>query len=442
MDRDVAFGQRLPRVAVPPPGPRSRELAGRLARVESRNVTFAGQGFPVFWERAAGANVEDVDGNVYVDLTAAFGVSIAGHGHPCITAAIEEQTSRLVHGMGDAHPPATKVLLMERLAALAPWSETRCVLASAGSEAVEIALKTAQLATGRVGVLAFEGAYHGLTLGALSTTHRDHFRGPFAARLPGGVRFAPWATEATEVAGALDRIERMLGGDDAEPVAAVILEPVQGRAGVRIPAAGFVKDVARLTRSAGALLVFDEIFTGLGRTGRLFAMDWEGVTPDLFCLGKALGGGMPISACLGPASVMAAWPESTGEAIHTSTFLGHPVGCAAALAFLDVLEETELVDRSLRLGVGLRDELADRLERAPAVREVRGRGTMIGVELSLEGRSRPGGAPGIVKRLLGSGYLTLAAGAEGEVLQLTPPATLTDAQAVAALDAVAGALAS
>ncbi|HZD04272.1 MAG TPA: aminotransferase class III-fold pyridoxal phosphate-dependent enzyme, partial [Longimicrobiales bacterium] len=240
----IDFGDLLPSVTVTPPGPGSRDLAARLRGTESRNVTWLGEDFPIFWTEARGANVRDADGNVYLDLTGAFGVALAGHGHPRVVGAIREQAARLVHGMGDVHPPAVKVELLERLGLLAPWRDARTVLASTGSEAVEIALKTALLATDRPGILAFAGGYHGLTLGALAATARSHFRRAFQARIYPGVARAPfpWGPEAGEGERALEVVEECLrrGAPGGDPIGAVILEPVQGRAGVRIPPAGFL----------------------------------------------------------------------------------------------------------------------------------------------------------------------------------------------------------
>ena len=454
------FGSLLPSITCPPPGPRSLAFGERLRRVESRNVTFLSKRFPVFWEAAAGSNVRDVDGNVYVDFTGAFGVALAGHSHPRVRAAVEAQSARLTHGMGDVHPPRLKLELLERLAALAPWEDTRSVLASSGSEAVEIALKTAELATGRSGILAFEGSYHGLTLGSLAVTGREDFRAPFRGRLHDRVAFAPFPWDGgpagrpdgdrsgrrggpVSTEAVLDEVERILSGSGPfdDPVGAVIVEPIQGRAGVRVPPPGFLSRLAELARSAGALLVFDEIFTGLGRTGTLFALDHEGVVPDLLCLGKALGGGFPLSACLGPREVMDAWPESTGEALHTSTFLGHPASCAAALAFLDVLEQQDLVGRAAALGdrlIGaLRDGLVGELSGGIAegtaggtaggpsgVVEVRGRGLLIGIDTG-----RPGAGASIAAEALKRGLLVLPAGPDGEVVEVVPPAVLSEAQA-------------
>ena len=414
-------------------------FAERLRSVESRNVTYLSEDFPVFWEEARGANVRDVDGNVYVDFTGAFGVSLAGHRHPRIQQALVEQSERLIHGMGDVHPPALKLLLLERLSRLAPWEETRTVLGSSGSEAMEVALKTSELSTGRSGIIAFEGAYHGLTLGSLAVTARPDFRDPFRARLHQGVSFAPYPETEDEAEVALAEVQRLLsegirlgGGQRAEPpqpVGAVVVEPVQGRAGVHIPPPGFLGRLAELTHVAGSLLIFDEIFTGLGRTGVVFEHEREGVLPDLVCLGKALGGGLPLSACLGSREVMDAWPESGGEALHTSTFLGHPLSCATALAFLDLLEEEKLAARALDLGDRIVSRLNEALSTLTGVRQIRGRGLLIGIELcSEDGGPAPGGGARVAEAALRKGLLVLPAGGQGEVVEIAPPALSAEAQ--------------
>ncbi len=427
------FGSSIPSLVASPPGPQSRALAERLRSVESRNLTYFSEDFPVFWEEAKGANVRDVDGNVYLDFTGAFGVSFAGHAHPRIQRALVAQSERLVHGMGDVHPPAIKVELLERLAALAPWEETRTVLASTGSEAIEAALKTAQLHTGRSGIIAFEGSYHGLTLGSLAATHRADFKEPFRARVHQGVSFAPFPQTEEEAEAALEDVERLLsegaGGPLQQAVGAVVVEPIQGRAGVRLPAPGFLAALAERTRAAGVLLIFDEIFTGLGRTGVVFEQEREGVLPDLVCLGKAFGGGLPLSACLGSCEVMDAWPKSQGEAIHTSTFLGHPLSCATALAFLDVMETEGLVRRSLESGRRIVSRLGEALSGVGGVRPVRGRGLLIGIELGTEaGGPAAGGGARVAENALKKGLLVLPAGGQGEVVELAPPAVLSDAQ--------------
>lgn len=411
------------------------DLAARLKRVESRNVTFLGRRVP-FWTDALGVRVRDAAGNRYLDLTGAFGVAFAGHRHPRIMDRIAQQAQRLVHGMGDVHPPATKVTFLEALAAWMPWPDTRIILGLTGSDAVEAALKTAHLATGRAGIVAFEGGYHGLSLGALAATHRDHFRRPFVERLADHVRFLPFPTHAHEAEDVLERLTLALAGEP-DPVGAVILEPIQGRAGVRMPPVGFVRAAAERTRAAGALLIADEVFTGMGRTGETLACDGE-AAPDLVCLGKALGGGLPLSACCGPAEVMDAWPPSSGEAMHTSTFLGHPLACAAGLGFLETLEAEQLAGRAASLGEQAVGSLRAALAGCGSVKDVRGRGLMLGVELD----GPAGVAAQVAERCVDQGLIVLPAGADGRVVELTPPATIWTEELEEGVEALAAAVRS
>jgi 4-aminobutyrate aminotransferase-like enzyme len=439
----LAFGSRLPEILVRPPGPASKALADRLHAVESRNVTFRNDDWPIFWEEAAGANVRDADGNVYVDLCAGFGVALLGHSHPSVVAALTEQARRLVHGMGDVHPPRLRVELLERLRAVGPWPDARAVLASTGSEAVEIALKTAQLATGHAGVLAFEGGYHGLTMGSLATTARPMFRRPFARRLHKGVAFAPYPLAGPRGAGAaaaaLDFVRRALrdGSPNGDPIGALIVEPVQGRAGARLAPSGFLADLSALAREANALVIADEVLTGMGRCGAMLASSKLGLTPDLVCVGKALGAGLPLSACLGSAKVMDAWPVSDGEAVHTSTFLGHPLTCAAALAALDRYEPEAVLARVETLGARLRTGLSERLSGSPWVKEVRGLGLLLGIELNSE---TPAPAARVAVAALQEGVIVLPAGDEGQVVELTPSVALTDEQADHAVEVLVKAI--
>ncbi|UCG75910.1 MAG: aspartate aminotransferase family protein [Gemmatimonadota bacterium] len=415
-----------PHLDGPVPARRSKELAARLAAVESPNVTFISSRFPVFWKRALGSNVWDADDNRYVDLTAAFGVAAAGHRHPAVVEAVRAQTESLVHAMGDVHPPEVRVALLERLAGMGPPG-ARVVLGTSGSEAVEIALKTATLFTGRPGFLAFSGAYHGLTYGALSVTDRELFRAPFIAQLNPHVVRSPYpAGGAPDASVELGQVERILAGPGGERIAGVILEPALGRGGAVFPPAGFLSGLAAICRKHGVLLVADEIYTGFGRTGWRLACDTEGVVPDLLCLGKAMSGGMPISACVGSAEVMAAWPRSQGEAMHTSTFLGHPVSCAAALAAIGLIEELDLPSRARDEGERWLRELRAMAEAHPVARDVRGRGLMIGLQLhDPHGRVPPAQitARALVEAL-GEGWILLGGGVTGDVITLSPALTI------------------
>mgnify|MGYP000100213962 CR=1 FL=1 len=434
-----------------------------LADYESRNVTFAEPdgSWPIVWERARGCAVWDLDGRRYLDLTAAFGVAAAGHANPRVVRAGQEQLARLPHAMGDVHPHARKAELARELSRItferwgAPGARAnrsaktaarlggKTIFCNSGFEAVEAALKTALLATGKRGVIAFEGAYHGLGYGALNATHRDHFRAPFRSQLGEFGQFVPFPETAAE----LDRVAasiRLTAG--RAPVGAVLVEPVQARGGIRVPPPDFLPLLRRLCDEHGMLLILDEIYTGLGRTGRLFACEHSGVLPDLICLGKALTGGFPLSACVGRADLMdAAWPPATGEAIHTSTFLGHPVGCAMALAQIREILSRNLPERSAALGrfllAGLRKLASDpRLGRRLRP-QARGLGLMAGLELS-----RPDGEPAgaeamrIIKNLLRRGFILLPEGAHGQVISFTPPLTITRAQIRRTLAALRAAL--
>ena len=449
------IGTLLPEMRTAPPGPESRRLAAELARVESPNVTYLGDDFPVFWDEAKGANVRDVDGNVYVDLTAAFAVAGPGHAHPRIVAAVQAQAGRLLHGMGDVHPPAVKVDVLRALAHVAPGGLNRAVLASSGAEAVEAALKTAAIATGKPRVLAFHGGYHGLTYGALAASGREDFRAPFAAQLARIAAFAPYpyayrspfGREPEAVGDAVLRyVEHLLDtpGTASEGIGAILVEPVQGRGGDVVPPDGFLPGLRRICDERGLLLILDEIYTGFGRTGRWFACEHWGVAPDILVVGKGLTGGMPFAACIGTDAVMEAWPKSTGEAIHTSTFLGHPLGCAAALASIGALRDEGLVERSAELGARILARLREMTADHPRVGEVRGLGMMIGIELVRDRGTRepaPELAGRVVIDTLRRGLLTLGGGIHGSVLSLSPPFVITEAQVDAALAILGEALA-
>ncbi|HEX7050391.1 MAG TPA: aspartate aminotransferase family protein [Longimicrobiales bacterium] len=449
------WGEALPeRVTEEIPGPASRALARRLAAVESPNITRLEGEPPIFWTAARGANVRDADGNVYVDLTSGFAVTASGHANPRVAEAIARQAGTLAHGLGDVQPPEVKVRLLERLAALAPGDLGVSILASAGAEAVEAALKTAALYTGRPGVIAFSGGYHGLTYGALATTSRAAFREPFLHQLFGGVRFAPYprggrgaAEDAEAVAASLAAVRRLVAEaeDSDAPIGAIVVEPVQGRGGIVVPPDGFLAGLRALCDERGLVLVFDEIYVGFGRTGRWFASEHWGVVPDIMTVGKALTGALPLSAAIGTPAVMAAWPPSTGEAIHTSTFLGNPIACAAALAQLEEIETRDLVGRAARLGGWLRERLDTWPARYAAVGEVRGLGLLQGVALvdpAGSGRPATGLAARIAAAALDRGVLILAEGPDADVLAFVPPLVITERQLAHAVDIIEAELAA
>ncbi len=419
-------GNALPAVRSPIPAGAGQAWVERLAasecpaltsRRKRREEQTGSKHDPIVWVEAQGANVIDADGNRYVDLTSGFGAAFVGHRHPEVVAAVKRQADRLLHALGDLHPSDVKIELLERLCALAPWPKARAMLSLSGADAVTAALKTAVMATGKTGVVAFEGSYHGLTYGPLAVSgFAERFREPFQGQLQSGVHFATWPERDASVDATLQTLPR-----DWNSIGAVIVEPIQGRAGVRLPPFGFLEALKRSCEKNDALLIVDEIFTGVGRCGAWWRSVTDGVTPDVICVGKALGGGLPVSACIASEDVMRAWGASDGEAIHTGTFYGDPLGSAAALATINLIERERFADRAANRGNAFAATL--RAERLPRVSEVRHAGMMLGLQLA-----EPEQALTVTRMLLERGYLVLPAGMKADVLQLVPPVTVSDAQ--------------
>ena len=439
----------LPKLTGDVPGPRSIELAEQLRRYESRNVTFTAEDWPIFWERAEGANVWDADGNRFLDLTSAFGVAASGHTRPEIRDALTAQASKLMHVMGDVHPAAAKAELCERLSALTfeRWGAGtgKVILGNSGFEAVEAALKTSLLHSGKPGVLAFRGGYHGLGFGALAAVGIPFFREPFRAQLsdfaallpyPGCYRCPYGAREGFRLEGrdfpncSTACLEKLRAEIDTairqRDIGAILVEPIQGRGGCVVPPRDFLRLLRHVCDEHKILLIADEILTGFNRTGALFACEHSGVVPDIICLGKALTGGFPLSACVGRADIMDAWPASGGEALHTSTFLGNPLGCAMALASMRIHEEPAVARTVREKGAALKAALC--AIRSPYIGDVRGVGLMLGVELVEPGKSAPATelAISIVKRALRDGLILLADSPSGNVLSFTPAFCISD----------------
>lgn len=422
------------------PGERSRQLLKKLHRVEPAHVTYGDADFPVFIRKASGARVWDADGNRYLDLTAFFAVSGLGHGAPAVKRAAQAVLDSGWHAMGDVHPHALKAEAAEAVASVLPRSLSQVWFSCNGSDAVETALKTAFLATGKPGVLAFHGAYHGLGYGALQVTHRPFFREPFAAQGGAFADFVPFPMEGAVKRGDVDRqldwIRTRLRTKKLREVGAVIIEPIQGRAGVRPADPYFLKNLALIVRAEKALLIFDEIYSGFCRTGKWFAFEHYGVTPDLLCLGKGMSNGFPISACVSSPKVFGAWGPSRGEARHTSTFLGHPMGCAMTSATIAELKRGRYDRKAAETGAALRLELEALVSRHPDfLSGVRGRGLMLGLVLR-----QPGSGARLMKKLLKRGVILLPSGERSDVLSFSPPFTLQPAEIREAVHAVSEAL--
>lgn len=319
---------------------------------------------PVAIAEGKGVRVRDVEGREYVDLTAGWGVTCLGHAHPALAEAICAQAGRLLQTTNLFYT-LPQLDLAERLAALAPAGLTRSFVVSSGSEAVEGAVKLAHRASGRTGFVSARGGFHGRTLGALRLNGSEKHRAPYRALL----------AEPTVVPyGDLEAARAAVDGSTC----AVVVEPVQGEGGVRVPPEGYLRGLREICDAAGALLVVDEIQTGVGRTGRMFACEHEGVRPDVMTLGKGLGGGFPVAAFLTTEEVAA----TVRPGDHGGTYAGNPLACAAANAVLAEIEKEGLVERAAALGSRLRRRLEDFAAAQPErVAEVRGRGLLLGMEL-------------------------------------------------------------
>lgn len=351
--------------------------------------------------RGRGSLLWDVDGKEYIDCMAGFGASIVGHAHPKVVKAIIDQ-SQLLTACHSSLYNESRAGLIDRLLKVVPTSLDRIFLSNSGAEAVECALKVARRFTGKPGVVAMMRSFHGKTFGALSVTFNAKYRTPFQPLLE-KVEFVPF--------GRIDKVAAAIGPETG----AVIVEPVQGEGGVHVAPDGYLKELRDLTKDKKVLLILDEIQTGMARTGRMFAFEHWGVVPDLLCLGKALGSGLPISATLGSEEVMASL--KMGE--HSTTFGGNPLSCAAASATLETILEERLWERAALLGGVLREGLEGLKDQLSVVREVRGLGLMVGVEMRFD-------VLNIMNRLFERGVVILNAGVN--VLRFLPPAVITETQ--------------
>lgn len=355
-----------PHILVPPPGPLAREAAARDHRVTSTSNT---RPYPLVVRRASGCVVEDVDGNRFLDFTAGIAVCATGHCHPHVVRAIRRQSSQLLHMCGSDFYYASMIDLAEKLAAIVPGERTKRVLfTNSGTEAIEASMKLARHSTGRKWIIAFYGAFHGRSMGALSLT---------ASKVRQKERFGPLVPMVAHADyGDVDSIEKVLFKREVPPdeVAAVFVEPILGEGGYVVPPDDFLPRLRELCTKHGILLVADEIQSGMGRTGKMFAVEHWGVEPDIVCLAKGLASGMPLGAVVADADVMKWPPGSQG-----STFGGNPVSCAAALATIELLE-AGLVQNAERMGEFAMGRLQRMAETRRCIGEIRGRGLMIGVE--------------------------------------------------------------
>lgn len=416
------------------PGPKSRELRGRRESAIPRGV---GSTLPVFIARAGGGILEDVDGNRLIDFGAGIAVVNVGNANPAVVTAVREQVERFTHTCFTVTPYESYVAVCEALNRLTPGTHAKkSFLVNSGAEAVENAVKIARVATGRPAVVTFDHAFHGRTLLTMSLTAKITYRvgGPFAPevyrlpfaypyRCPTGSGVGAEASCAASCAAyAIESMDRIIGPDR---IAAVIAEPVQGEGGVVVPAAGFLPAIAEYCAAHGIVFIADEVQTGFGRTGALFASEHEGLVPDLVATAKGIAGGLPLGGVTGRTELMdAASPGGLG-----GTFGGNPLSCAAALAAIEAIELDGLVDRAARIGQTLLGRLPALAAVHEVIGDVRGRGAMVAVEL-VTNRATKAPAPEAATRVMAAahaqGLVLLKAGSYDNVLRIIPPLVIPD----------------
>jgi 4-aminobutyrate aminotransferase/(S)-3-amino-2-methylpropionate transaminase len=432
------------------PGPKSRAMLERRIEAVPRGVFYT---TPIFVEAAAGAIIRDVDGNSLIDLGAGLAVLNTGNADPAVVGAVREQAERFTHTCFHVTMSEPYVALAERLNALAPGKEPRkTMFANSGAEAVENAVKIARYFTKRPAVVVFDHAFHGRTLQAMTMTAKvspykegfgptapDIYRLPFAYpyRCPTGGS-TPGECAETCAAYAIDEMDRHIG---AETIACLVVEPIQGEGGFVVPAPGFLPRLAEYCRDKGILFVADEVQSGMGRTGRWFGIEHEGIVPELITTAKSLAGGLPLSGVTGRADVM--------ESVHVGglggTFGGNPLACAAALAVLDTIERDGLLARAERIGDNMTSRLVDMADRYDLIGDVRGRGAMVAMEL-VEDRGSKAPAKAATARLIEDcyrqGVVILKAGTYDNVIRLLPPLTIGEDLLGEGLDVLEKALAT
>ena len=400
----------------------------RLMALECQDATYpvAAQNHPLVFDSAKGSIVRDVEGRDYIDLSAGFGALVLGHNAECVQRVFARHAPgdkssdfpSIMHGMGDVYPSRAKIDLLETLSSLMPAHLTRISLAISGGQAVEVALKTAMLHSGAAGFISFQDGYHGVDLGVLPVTSRSDFKLPFKKFLNDRIAIElPYGCDINLVADAVKTLKSMPCG-----FAGIVAEPVLGRGGVINPPVNWLDALAKTAHAHGGVLILDEILTGLGRRGKW--TEAETVDADLVCFGKALGGGMPLSACVGKEAVMSAWPKSTGEAIHTGTFFGHPLSCEVAAASLREMKRLDICRLARETGAWLFELLSNQLMGRPDIEEIRwGGGLMIAIKYNESAGVAPGAAA--MDRLRGLGVIALASGSGGTSLSLTPPLNIS-----------------
>ena len=418
-----------PLIKTPLPGPRAAELIARDSKAMSPSFT---RSYPFVMERGEGCWVTDVDGNRFLDFTAGIAVASTGHSHPKVVAAVEEQARRFLHMSGTDFYYQPEIELAERLEArILPGTPAKVFFTNSGAEAIEGAMKLARFTSGRPSYIAFIGAFHGRTFGALSLTASKASQRRRFAPLLSSVFHAPFPSAARGITTdeSISRIEELFSTiAPPESVAAVFVEPIQGEGGYLVPPDDFLPRLRELTRKHGILLVADEVQSGMGRTGTLLAIEHSGVEPDIVCLAKGIASGLPLGAFIARAEQMS-WPPGS----HGSTFGGNPLACAAGIATLDLIDGG-LMENAARVGAVMQDGLREIAATHKQVTDVRGLGLMLALELET-----PELAAQLVQSAFEKGLLLLTAGTRA--VRISPPLVLSPDEASTGLEVIASALA-
>jgi 4-aminobutyrate aminotransferase len=427
----------VPSIKTSLPGPRARAIIERDRLVVSPSYTRA---YPFVMARGQGVAVEDVDGNVFLDCAAGIAVNSTGHSHPDVVSAIVDQAQKFLHMSGTDFYYEPQVRLGEEMNAIAPWQgPKKSFFSNSGTEAIEAAIKLARYSTKRHAIIAFLGSFHGRTLGSLSLTSSRAIQRKGFGPMLGGVYHAPYPNPYRRAAGqsedacgaaAVSYIEDQILTNLVAPedVAAVVVETVQGEGGYIVPPPGFHQRLRELTQKHGMLLVLDEVQSGMGRTGKMFAIEHFGVEPDMVALAKGIASGLPLGVTTARADVMA-WPPGS----HASTFGGNPVACVAALATIKLIKES-LMANAASVGAHLKDELAALQQKHPLIGDVRGMGLMIGIELVRDRQTKERATSErdrLVEECFKRGLLVLGAGRNA--LRLCPPLILSKSEADTAI---------
>ena len=426
----------------PLPGPKGKALLERWHRYEADVVGYQA---PVVWDTGRGCVVTDVDGNTFIDWTSGVLVTNVGHCHPHLVAEVQKAVAKLLNNYECAN--VYRIVAAERLVKALPKHLNRCFFLSTGSEAVEAAGRLMKRKTGKFEILSFEGGFHGRTLSAASMGGLPGPKRQYGPTVPGVIR-APfpnpyrdpygWCKEAPDFPSYFEHLEMAVRANSTGSMAGAIVEPYQGASGFVFPPAGWLKKLEEWLRGKGMLFTLDEVQASYGRTGRMWAMEHEGLTPDLVTIGKGIGSGVAVSAIAGTADVF----SSLGKGEMSSTLGGNPVASAAVIAVLDIMEKEKLAERSAEMGAYMMKKLQAVARRCAYLGDVRGMGLVIGLEFVKDKRTRDP-APELIKPVIDGcanrGLLVGSVGMFGNVIRVAPPLVITREEideSVAAFDAV------